>query len=140
MHGYDLLVHASRVETFGMTVVEAVAAGLPVLGGAERGPQGDPGGLGGRVGALMNVSEDPQVIVDAYRRLRAAVGDIDLPAAREVLEGRYGREPWAAQLMDAYRGTGTAEPTGKKAAKAAAEGGKPGTAPASRSDGPCCSR
>ncbi|MFC1416587.1 glycosyltransferase family 4 protein [Streptacidiphilus cavernicola] len=108
MHQYDLLVHASRGETFGMTVVEAVAAGLPVLVARSAGPVETLAGIGSTAGALMDVSEDPQVIVDAYWRLRGAVDQLDLAAARASLEARFGRDAVAEQLMDAYLGPVTA--------------------------------
>lgn len=105
MQRHDLLVHASKFETFGMTVVEAVAAGLPVLATRSQGARETLTGIESAAGALMEVSKDPQVIVDAYWELRARAGDLDLPAARDALEKRYGAEAVSRQLLDAYRGT-----------------------------------
>ena len=105
MHRHDLLVHASKGETFGMTVVEAVAAGLPVLATRSGGPQESLAGIESRAGAFMDVSEDPRVIADAYWQLRQDAAGIDLPAAREVLESRYGTEAVAKQLISVYEGT-----------------------------------
>ncbi len=48
------------------------------------------------------VPVDPQVIADAYWDLRARAAELDLPAAREVLEQRYGAHAVAQQLMDVY--------------------------------------
>lgn len=105
MHRHDLLVHASKGETFGMTVVEAVASGLPVLATRSGGPQESLAGIESKAGALMDISEDPKVIADAYWQLRDDVAGIDLPAAREVLESRYGTEAVAKQLISVYEGT-----------------------------------
>ncbi|MFD9607243.1 glycosyltransferase family 4 protein [Streptomyces sp. NBC_01224] len=102
MHQHDLLVHASKVETFGMTIVEAVAAGLPVLVTRSFGPEETLSGIESEAGALMEVSDDPQIIADAYWNLRSRVAELDLPAAREELEQRYGAPAVAQQLMAVY--------------------------------------
>jgi hypothetical protein len=47
------------------------------------------------------------VLVAGYRRLRANLADLDLPAARAALLARYGRAAVSARLLDAY-----ANPTG----------------------------
>ncbi|WP_203186217.1 glycosyltransferase family 4 protein [Streptomyces pratensis] len=102
MHRHDLLVHASKIETFGMTIVEAVAAGLPVLVTRSFGPEETLSGIETLAGSMMEVSDDPQVITDAYWELRARAAELDLPAARRVLEQRYGAPAVAQQLMDVY--------------------------------------
>ncbi|MFI1400222.1 glycosyltransferase [Streptomyces sp. NPDC020681] len=104
MHRHDLLVHPSKGETFGMTVVEAVASGLPVLATRSGGPQESLAGIESRSGALMDISDNPRIIADAYWQLVKDAGGIDLPAAREVLESRYGTEAVAKQLLAVYEG------------------------------------
>ncbi|GAA3371510.1 hypothetical protein GCM10020367_22470 [Streptomyces sannanensis] len=136
MHQYDLLVHASRIETFGMTVVEAVATGLPVLVARSQGPQGTLAGIETAAGALMDVSEDPQVIVDAYHELRERAAELDLPRAREVLQSRYGVEAVAKQLMDVYEGVVPAEeqPVAQDKPAAAESAGPEAAAPAENAE------
>ena len=107
-HRHDLLVHPSWFETFGMTLPEAVATGMPVLAARSHGPAETMRGVEELVGGLMDVSEDPQVIVDAYRELRGRVDRLDLPCATEELKARYGREVIGARLAEVYRGGGPA--------------------------------
>ena len=104
MHEYDLLVHASKKETFGMTIVEAIASGLPVLVTRCGGPEETMAGIESLAGGLMDVSDDPRVIADAYRRLRDNVGDLDLARARKSLEARVSREAVGKQLIEVYNG------------------------------------
>ncbi|MFF8911838.1 glycosyltransferase family 4 protein [Streptomyces sp. NPDC015032] len=104
MHQYDLLVHPSHFETFGMTIVEANAAGLPVLVTRSHGPEETLDGIEDLAGALMDVSEDPQVIITAYRELRERYAELDLPKARSVLFAKYSREVVGNQLVDVYEG------------------------------------
>jgi glycosyltransferase involved in cell wall biosynthesis len=106
LHAHDLLVHASKSETFGMTAVEAVAAGLPVLVTRCGGPQETLAGLDGVAGRLVDVSDDPKVIVEGYQELVGLFGrgGIDPGHAREVLTGRYGSSAVAERLAAVYEG------------------------------------
>jgi glycogen synthase len=91
MRTHDLLVHPSRRETFGMTVVEAVAAGMPVLVTRCGGPEETLAGLEEAVGELIDVRDDVDSIVEGYLRLRARFPDgLDLATARRRLAERYG--------------------------------------------------
>ncbi len=103
MHEHDLLVHASHLETFGMTIVEAVATGMPVMVARSQGPAETLHGLDGVAGVLFEVTDDPAVIAAAYRRLRAQWASLDPVKAQAELETRYGREAVGAQLRDIYR-------------------------------------
>ncbi|GAA3334767.1 hypothetical protein GCM10020358_00460 [Amorphoplanes nipponensis] len=117
MHEHDLLVHASRRETFGMTVVEAVATGTPVLVARSQGPQETLAGVAGLAGLLIEPSDDPAVIADGYRRLRSRLSTLDLPAARAALAARYGSAAVAARLREVYA-PDSAGPAGAPAAPA----------------------
>ncbi|MGW2819686.1 glycosyltransferase [Streptomyces sp. NPDC001443] len=92
MREHDLLVHVSRYETFGMTVVEAVAAGLPLLVTRCGGPEKIFAGIEDAAGEFVPVEENPESISDGYRRLRARFlgGELDLRRTRAKLDADYG--------------------------------------------------
>lgn len=109
LHAHDLLVHPSKSETFGMTVVEAVGSGMPVLVTRCGGPEETLAGLDGVAGLLIDVSPDPEVIVDGYLRLAAQRDGLDPARARARLAQRYGSAAVARRLAEVYGiGTGTA--------------------------------
>ena len=105
LHAHDLLVHPSKSETFGMTVVEAVGSGMPVLVTRCGGPEETLEGLDGLAGLLIDVSEDPQVIVDGYRRLALRTAQLDPGRARTELIERYGTAAVARKLAEVYETT-----------------------------------
>ncbi|HEY6595292.1 MAG TPA: glycosyltransferase family 4 protein [Asanoa sp.] len=121
MHEHDLLVHASAIETFGMTVVEAVASGMPVLVARSPGPAETLADLEHAAGMLVDVSDDPRVIADGYRDLRARAAALDLPAARYAFLARYGRVAVARMLREAYVAHGPATPHAATTATAAGD-------------------
>jgi glycogen(starch) synthase len=106
LHEHDLLVHLSERETFGLTVVEAIATGTPVLVARTDGTEATMAGLQGRAGLLIDVDGpgDPVAVARAYAELRDALPRLDLAGARSELKARYGREAIAAQLRHYYRG------------------------------------
>ncbi len=125
MHSQDLLVHLSEYETFGMTVVEAVAAGLPVLVTRSGGPEETLEGLEeisgatvGTTGAADTLSPAqggptgrPDVVggvdevVEAYRALAADVSRLDLSTARARMQERYSQQAVGRRLLDVYTGS-----------------------------------
>ncbi|HKJ56438.1 MAG TPA: glycosyltransferase family 4 protein [Nitriliruptoraceae bacterium] len=99
---HDLLTHASRYETFGMTMVEAAATGMALLVTASGGPEESLDGVIDDLGVMVEVSEDPDVIANGYERLRARAGELDVARGRSVLRGRYGTRAIGARLAGAY--------------------------------------
>ncbi|SNR40853.1 glycosyltransferase family 4 protein [Actinoplanes regularis] len=104
LHEHDVLAHASRRETFGMTIVEALATGTPVLVALSEGPAETLAGLHESAGAVFEPTTDPAAIVAAYRQLKDRLARLDLPGARAALDARYGRVAVADQLLAAYSG------------------------------------
>jgi glycogen synthase len=106
MREHDLLVHLSTFETFGMTVVEALAAGIPVLVTRCGGPEESLSGIESDAGELIPVGEDGDDVRSAYRRLSARLPSMNIGRARAVLESRYGYEA----VAEAHAGLWFPEP------------------------------
>jgi glycogen(starch) synthase len=103
MREHDVLVHPSRYETFGVVVVEAVAAGMPVIVTRCGGPEQTLAGIESDAGELIDVEDSSDAIVAGYRRLRDRFPDgIDLEAARRALAERFGYHAVARLHHDAW--------------------------------------
>ena len=103
----DLFVVPSRYEPFGLVVIEAMAAGVPILASALEGPQEVL--ADGRFGRLVK-SEDPEALA---RALTEAMGESDAllavaQAAQAEAIRAYGFEAGADRLRDAVNGLGYA--------------------------------
>jgi glycogen(starch) synthase len=102
---HDLLVHPSRHETFGMTPVEALATGTPVLVARYAAAEEVLHGVEKEAGGLFDVGDGADEIVEGYRELRDRWHAVDPLAAREVMAARYGHPAVAARLAALYDGT-----------------------------------
>jgi len=98
---HDLLVHLSSFETFGMTVVEAVASGLPTVVTKCGGPE-DTVLHASDLGAatLIDVTNDPAPVVDAWRRLAGRNGTVDWRTVRTLLEHRFAPRQVGSALLE----------------------------------------
>jgi len=98
---HDVLVHLSSFETFGMTVVEAVASGLPTVVTKCGGPE-DTVLHATDLGAaqLVEVTNDPAPVVDAWLRLVRRTGSVDWRTVRTLLEHRFAPRQVGAALLD----------------------------------------
>jgi glycogen(starch) synthase len=111
MREHDLLVHPSRYETFGVVVVEAVAAGMPVIVTRCGGPEQTLAGFESDAGELIDVEDGAGAIVAGYRRLRDRFpAGIDLQVARRALAGRFGYQAVVRLHHDAWFEEGHARP------------------------------
>jgi glycogen(starch) synthase len=103
---HDLLVHLATYETFGMTVIEAVASGLPAIVTRCGGPEetvlhaADLGAV-----HFVDVSNDASAVVEGWMRLAARGGAFDWQTVRTLLERRFAPGQVGAALR-AHLGLG----------------------------------
>ncbi|WP_052465836.1 glycosyltransferase [Mobilicoccus massiliensis] len=90
---HDVLVHLSAYETFGITLIEAAASGLPVVVTKCGGPE-ETMALPEDVGMCVFVPRDPEpaAVADAVASLRRDMSLDELRHVRGVLRGFYGEE------------------------------------------------
>ncbi len=100
--GHDLLLAPSEYETFHLAVLEAVAAGLPVVVTRSGGPQETLAGLEDRVGRFVDVEPGPEQLVEAWRELGADLAGLDLAGAARELAARMSPDAVLARLAQAY--------------------------------------
>lgn len=94
----DCIVSASKAETFGMTLIEALACGVPVLSTRSGGPESIV--VSGQNGRLVPVG-DTDALADGLRKL---ANEHYVPAAlRADCIARFGERAVVRQLETAYQ-------------------------------------
>jgi glycosyltransferase involved in cell wall biosynthesis len=104
----DVLIHPSRADAFPMTLVEAIAAGLPVVSTRVG---GIPEIVGEDSGLLIESPPSPEALADAVATL---LSDADLrrrmaAAGQRRFEAEFTAERWATKLRTLYESVLPAE-------------------------------
>jgi glycosyltransferase involved in cell wall biosynthesis len=107
----DLFVLASRVETFSVATVEAMACGLPVVVTACGGPEE----LVGPDSGVIVPKQDPAALADALDRTLSELDRFRPEEIAKGVAGRFGAEAVGRRLLQIYEET-------KKAAGATGRG------------------
>jgi glycosyltransferase involved in cell wall biosynthesis len=99
MSAGDAFVVSSRLETFGVVVIEALAMGLPVVATRCGGPEFIVGSDDG----VLVPPDDPAALAEALARVRKDHANYDPEALRERCVQRFGEEAVVKQLLEIYR-------------------------------------
>lgn len=96
----DGFVLLSRHETFGVVLIEAMAAGLPVLSSRSGGPEGF---VVDAVGRLVPDTHDPDAVAGHLADFMAAIPAYDRAAIRDFATANFAPQVVAAQLTRLYQ-------------------------------------
>ena len=99
----DLLVHLSELETFGISTMEAIGAGLPVINldnGAAREVWGE---IEPAVGRILPLDADEVAVCGAVDDLRGSTS-LDPATGRSFVEHRFSPQTVAQHLIMTYEG------------------------------------
>lgn len=98
MNECDILVSASRVETFGLVLAEALATGLPIVATRSGGPEEF---VTDQVGALVPV-DDAAALARGIADLAARLSDFSAEHLAHYAKSHFGQEEVGRQLHALY--------------------------------------
>jgi glycosyltransferase involved in cell wall biosynthesis len=97
-HGSHVIVSSSLVETFGVTLIEAMACGRPVVATRSGGPEGF---VTPEVGLLVPPS-DVAALADALRTLQSTYNKYDAAQIRNYCVTNFGEAAYVSRLVAFY--------------------------------------
>ncbi|HEY5891478.1 MAG TPA: glycosyltransferase, partial [Acidimicrobiia bacterium] len=98
----DVLVHLSEFETFGISSLEAIAAGLPVVSLRNGGAESTWGDVEQSCGLILGRNEDPETIATKIAGLRSEPARLDPLVGRSMVASRFSPHSVGGTLMSIY--------------------------------------
>lgn len=102
MQQADLLIHLSEFETFGLTCVEAIGSGAPVVSMANGGAECAWGDIEGAAGRILSPYIGDQAIAREISRLATNADQLDLETAASWVREQYNPAAIAKRLTSIY--------------------------------------
>lgn len=98
----DIMVHMSPRETFGISALEGLGAGLPVVSLRNGGSESTWGGVEESAGTILSGKVDPRSVAVAVDQLRQEQDRLDLRRVRRFVEESFSARVVGGQLHAAY--------------------------------------
>jgi glycogen(starch) synthase len=98
----DVLVHLSEGETFGISTLEAIGAGLPVISRRNGGAESAWGDFEKAAGRLLPEEVSASEVAEAVTALEMNGSDLDPRLARAMVEERFSPRRVASELAEIY--------------------------------------
>jgi len=98
----DVMVHLSEAETFGISTLEAIGAGLPVVSLRNGGAESAWGDFEPSVGRLLSEDSDAADVAEAVKGLEDDRSSLNPKEGRELVEDRFSPERVASSLSEIY--------------------------------------
>ncbi len=98
----DAMVHMSPSETFGISCLEAIGAGIPVVALRNGGAESTWGDLETECGLILDRQSHPKEVADRIDDLRRNPRGLNPGAGRAMVESRFSPEIVGKALMETY--------------------------------------
>jgi glycogen synthase len=98
LQDHDVLLHLSEAETFGLTAVEAILSGMPVIVAATDGSETVVRPIEEMAGRIIEQPCRPRSVLAAYQEIRHRPLRLDPIAARRHVMERYDRPAVASRI------------------------------------------
>lgn len=98
----DVMVHMSPYETFGISCLEAIGAGIPVVVLRNGGAESTWGDLAIQCGLILHRESHPNDIADRIDQLRRNSAGLNPAVGREMVESRFSPDVVGTALIEIY--------------------------------------
>ena len=99
---HDVLVHLSSIETFGITIAEALASGMPVVVTRCGGPEDILVDVPRDSARVVEISDSPETVAATVHDLETTLAGRDARAPRALMVQRYSPDAVGRRLLALY--------------------------------------